>query len=340
MRRTQKNKKNLRKRRSRGGGWSEGPGAVSAGYLEHNAYTGPGKDCAGVVERPGWIANPSAAMGLPGMRGGKRGRRSRRHHRGGTMPGVARYDPSDVIIPKPGHFPNPTGSGGTVAQPTMSMPGVPVPQKGGRYGMFPGMGPLNPNNGVGVSPAPFGRIACESGIPNQLNLNPNGIQTMTTAPLAPPVMRGGAMTMAPAPFSGASGPSAANFPTVQVGAPDSMRYYAPTAGYRNDFETMRAPSAVPGLTIQTPYDAKAFNQACIKTGGSRRKHKSPFTKRSRHHRGGAMPVAGTAADYSKVTMEEIGNRSAFDGTKGGLPVKFGGSRKNRKSRKNRNKKNH
>jgi hypothetical protein len=114
-----------------------------------------------------------------------------------------------------------------------------------------------------------------------------------------------------------------------------MRYYAPTAGYRNDFQTFRAPSAVPGLTIQTPYDARAFNQACIKTGGSRRKHWTKRShRRSHHHRsrrnGGALPVAGTAADYSKVTMNEVGNRAAFDGTKGGLPVKFGGSRKNRR----------
>lgn len=321
MRRTLKNK--LRKRRSRGGGWSEGPGMVAAGYLEHNAYTGPGKDCAGVPVRPGWISNPSS-VGLPGMRGGKRRKNKSRRHRGGTIPGVAMYDPSDVIIPKPGHFPNPTGSGGSV-----SAPGVPPQraQQGGRYGMFPGMGPLNPANGVGVSPAPFGRIPCEGGSTNALNPNMQ-LQRMTTAI---PIMRGGAMTMSPASYSGAAGPSAANFQNVTVGAADSMRYYAPTAGYRNDFETMRAPSAIPGMTVQTPYDARAFNQSCIKTGGSRRKH---WTKRSHHRRsrnkGGAMHVAATAADYSKVNMNEVGNRSAFDGTKGGLPVKFGGSRRNRR----------
>jgi len=299
---------------------------VAAGYLEHNAYTGTGKDCAGVPLRPGWISTPTS-VGLPGMRGGKRRKNKSRRHRGGTIPGIASYDPSDVIIPKPGHFPDPKGMGGSV-----SAPGVPphAPQRGGRYGMFPGMGPLNPSNGVGVSPAPFGRIPCESGIPNSMNPNPNGIQTLTTAP----AMRGGS-AMSPAPYSGASGASAANFPNVTVGAADSMRYYAPTAGYRNDFETMRAPSAVGGLTIQTPYDAKAFNQACIKTGGSRRKKYWTKRRHSRHSRrhGGAMPVAATAGDYAKVTMNEIGNRSDFDGTKGGLPVKFGGSRKNKKNRK-------
>jgi hypothetical protein len=99
-----------------------------------------------------------------------------------------------------------------------------------------------------------------------------------------------------------------------------MRYYAPTAGYRNDFIQFPAGGAVPGLTIQTPYDARAFNQACIKTGG-----------------GG--PVAYDAGAFSPVTMKEVGSRMDFDGTKGGLPVKFGGRRTkrrvlNRKSRKN------
>jgi len=323
MRRTLKQK--LRKRRSRGGGWSEGPSMVSPGYLTHNPFTGPGKDCTGnpMSERPGWISSPSFA-GLPGMRGGKRRKNKSRRHRGGTIPGVALYDPSDVIIPKPGHFPNPSGSGGSV-----SAPGVPPQraQQGGRYGMFPGMGPLNPANGVGVSPAPFGRIPCESGTTNSLNPNMQ-LQRMTTAI---PIMRGGA-DMSPAPYSGASGNYAANFPAVTVGAADSMRYYAPTAGYRNDFETMRAPSAVPGLTIQTPYDARAFNQSCIKTGGSRRKHWTKRSHRRSHRRsrrnGGG--VASAASDFSKVTMAEVGNRAAFDGTKGGLPVKFGGSRKNRR----------
>jgi hypothetical protein len=203
---------------------------------------------------------------------------------------------------------------------------------GGRYGFFPGMGPLNPENGVGTTPGPFGRIPCEVGTYNPLNPNPDGIQTMSTAPLTPPFvtskMGGGA-----APTTvGSSGFSAANFPTVQVGQADSMRYYAPTAGYRNDFMTFQAPSPVPGLTIQTPYDAKAFNQACIKTGGFRKNRK-----------GGAVPVAFDAGKFTPVTMGEIGTRKDFDGSNQGLPVKFGGkrrkthrkSRKARKSRRNR-----
>jgi hypothetical protein len=119
--------------------------------------------------------------------------------------------------------------------------------------------------------------------------------------------------------------SSANFPTVQVGQADSMRYYAPTAGYRNDFMTFRAPSPVPGLTIQTPYDARAFNQACVKTGGSR--------KNTKH--GGALPVALDAGKFTPVTMGELWTRKDFDGTNNGLPVKFGGKRKTRRVLKRR-----
>ena len=113
-----------------------------------------------------------------------------------------------------------------------------------------------------------------------------------------------------------------------------MRYYAPTAGYTNDFMTFKAPSPVPGLTIQTPYAAGAFNQACIKTGGSRR-------NRNRNRKGGAQPVAMDAGKFTPVTMGEIGTRFSFDGTNKGLPVKFGGRRTRRrvlkrKSRRNRN----
>ena len=141
---------------------------------------------------------------------------------------------------------------------------------------------------------------------------------------------------------GSSGFSSANFPVVRVGDADSMRYYAPTAGYRNDFMTFRAPSAVPGLTIQTPYDARAFNQACIKTGGKRKTHR----KHRKHSRGGAAghslgqtghPVAEDAGEFSKITLSEVQNRYDFDGSQQGLPCKFGGkrsySKKSRKCRK-------
>lgn len=371
-----KNRKSLRRtrrhRRIDGGGWSDLPAgpfdkiAVNPGNQVHFPYTGPGKDCTGNPHsyRPGYIFDYST-KGLPGFSGGKRGDQKRRGKRrgGAAMPPAATTElPGPVtnpnlppvsgsVTPKPGDFPNTTGTAGTVANPqglpvVMSMPGVPPPgmaqmpiaelsksadaanlappQKGGRYGFFPGMGPLNPVNGVGVAPAPFGRIPCEVGTYNPLNPDPSGIQTMSTAPLTPPFVTG-RLAGGGLPAGTGLAASSANFPTVQVGQVDSMRYYAPTAGYRNDFMTFHAPSPVPGLTIQTPYDAKAFNQACIKTGGSRKNRK-----------GGAMPVAFDAGKFTPVTLNEVWTRKDFDGSDKGLPVKFGGKRpKTRRVLKNK-----
>lgn len=401
--RTVKNRKSLRRksvckrRKSRGGGWSDGPDMVNPGNLVHHQYSGPGKDCTGnpYSYRPGYIFGYNA-KGLPGLSGGRsKARRNRKSRGGASMPPAATEGPitnpnlppvSGSLTPKPGDFPNTTGTAGTVANPdptpkvVMSMPGVPTPpgaaqmpvvpiaelsksadasnlaapQKGGkrrkttrtrsrrglafvggRYGFFPDMGPLNPVNGVGVSPAPFGRIPCEVGTYNPLNPDPNGIQTMSTAPLTPPYVTGRMGGGASIPAGTTYAASAANFPTVQVGQADSMRYYAPTAGYRNDFMTFQAPSPVPGLTIQTPYDAKAFNQACIKTGGGSRKNKG--------RKGGAFPVAFDAGKFTPVTMDEIWTRKDFDGSNGLLPVKFGGKRRSlkihRASRRNRHNRN-
>lgn len=343
---TVKRKRSLRrtKRKTNGGGYSDGPGMVNPGNLLHIKYGGVGMDCTGNPHsiRPGYIADYTA-KGLPGFTGGGKRRRDRKK-RGGAAPGPIN-NPNMLpvnasITAKPNWMPNPTGSGGTVGQPgvVMSMPGVPtppgaaqmpiakldpsasganlLPQKGGRYGFFPGMGPLNPENGVGTTPAPFGRIPCEVGTFDALNPNPNNVQRMSTAPLVPPFVSG-RLAGGGLPAGTGLTASAANFPTVQVGQADSMRYYAPNAGYRNDFMTFRAPSPVAGLAIQTPYSAGAFNQACIKTGGGSRKYRK---------RGGAeMPVAFDAGKFSPVTMSEIWTRKDFDGSDKLLPVKFGGS---------------
>jgi hypothetical protein len=266
-----------------------------------------------------------------------------------------------VITPPPTSLPNPSGSGGSIAQPGQYPPVIAVPpggvvpggakmppgessnvvaagQKGGRYGFFPGMGPLNPSNGVGTSPAPFGRIACEVGAPNPLNPDPKGVQTMYTAPLTPPfitgpprayssLMSGGGSNLAGAPAGvGSSGYSAANFPTIQVGAADMMKYEAPTAGYSHKFQTFNAPSPVPALMLNTPYDARTLNPACIQTGAGRRTR-----RRSR----GGSPVALDAGTFAPATVAQIQSRYDFDFSRKGLPVKFGGSRKKRHGKKRR-----
>jgi hypothetical protein len=185
------------------------------------------------------------------------------------------------------------------------------------------MGPLNPVNGVGISPAPFAQIGCDRGNPNPLNPNPGNIQMMSTSPFY--AAKGGDLSGAPVSGMG-SGYSAANFPPVTVGAADMMKYNAPTAGYSHAFQPFPPGSAVGGLMLNTTYDARAFNEACIKTGGSRRN--------KRVMRRGGNSVADMAGSWSKLTEAGITGRSDFDGSNNMLPVKFGGSRKHR-SRKHR-----
>jgi hypothetical protein len=102
------------------------------------------------------------------------------------------------------------------------------------------------------------------------------------------------------------------------GAADSMRLYAPTAGYGHGFEAYPGTSAVGGLMMNMPYDARAYNPACSKTGGGH--------------------VAANAAPLSALQADQMVGRGAFDGSKGLLPMKYGGKRRTHRrkhSRKNR-----
>jgi hypothetical protein len=380
-RRTKKSSR--RNRRHKGAGYADGPEFIKGapGYIVHHSYSGPQTDfspltdCTGnpMSHRPGWIpagTDNSIRGGLPGWRGGKQ----RRKRGGASYPPMASLGdyantPAyGVITPPPKDMPNPSGSGGSVGNPNPYPPhvvavppggvvpaGAKMPpgesshvvaagQKGGRYGFFPGMGPLNSSNGVGTSPAPFGRIACEVGAPNPLNPDPKGVQTMDTAPLTPKwitgpphayssLMRGGGNdNMGGAPAGVGSNFSAANFPTIQVGQADMMKYEAPTAGYSHAFQTFKAPSPVPALMLNTPYDARTFNPACIQTGAGR-KRRGNKTYKKRRSGGG---VATDAGSFTPLTnLSEVGSRYDFDFTRKGLPVKFGGSRKKGWNKKNR-----
>ena len=141
--------------------------------------------------------------------------------------------------------------GGSFDRPGLINSGLPgmrggaVKQSGGRYEMNPGALLAGGSDiGMGGYSSP-NRIACEGGYTNSLN------------------MRGGGE------LQGA--------PLVQVGASDSMRYEASTAGYRNDFTT----SSSGGMMIQTPVDGRAFTAACKTTGGRRRTYRR---KNKRHTR--------------------------------------------------------
>jgi hypothetical protein len=106
-------------------------------------------------------------------------------------------------------------------------------QKGGRYS-FDLSAPVAGGTPWGTGIPPVMRIPCEGATPNPLN---------------PVAMRGGA--------AGGLGAS-------------SLGYFAPTAGYGNAPSGWVASTGAP-VMVQTPYDARAMNQACLKTGGGRKR---------------------------------------------------------------------
>jgi len=126
-------------------------------------------------------------------------------------------------------------------------------QYGGRYGFVSteGAAVSGPPSMGGL--APMSKIPCEASTPNPLN----------------PVKIGGG---AP-PLTGAS-----------LGG-DNQAYYAPTAGYSNGASTWVGSTGSPSL-IQTPYDAKSMNPACLKTGGGNvsRKNRRRSNRRKSNRR--------------------------------------------------------
>ena len=292
----------MRRRRNRknGGGWTDGPGYVpgAAGYIIHNQYSGPGKDCPGVPLRSGYLTSYSSTGALPGMAGGAT-------HLGNTGPAIVNGKPIGESF---------RGAFTTGATQELNQMAPAPAMKGGRWGAFPELGVLNPKDGVGTIGAPFLRQPCEVGTYNPLNPDPNGIQTMSTAQGYVP----GWTPYAPRVGGGS------NFPEVTVGAVDSMRYYAPTAGYDNLPLRPMVPNN-PGILMQVPYDAKHFNMACLKTGGARSGRRR--TRRCWRRRGGvaaaaeaSVGVANNAGAIEKVTVEEI----EANGTPV-LPTKWGGA---------------
>ena len=62
------------------------------------------------------------------------------------------------------------------------------------------------------------------------------------------------------------------------GASDNQGYYAPTGGYSNQASTWVGSTGAP-LLLSAGYSDRGVNQACVKTGGSRRKSKKSITRR-------------------------------------------------------------
>lgn len=113
-------------------------------------------------------------------------------------------------------------------------------QKGGRYS-FDLSQPIAGGTPWGSGIPQVMRIPCEGSVPNPLNQAP---------------LRGG----------GGLGSS-------------SLAYYAPTAGYGNTPSGWVGSAGAP-VMVQTPYDARAMNQACLKTGGGKRARKGSRRRRA------------------------------------------------------------
>ena len=207
-------------------------------------------------------------------------------------------------------------SGGTALVPAyvenygVSAPGVvpitaPAPaapaQKGGRYEVTPG---FYNSAAIGASSyAPIGRIPCEA--------------SATAVPT-----RGGKRSSRRRRTRGKTRGKTRG--GVNMGEVGSMAYNAPTAGYRNDFQAFPSGSAVPGLMLQVPYDARAGNPACSTTGGKRSKRRVRFN-------GGSL--ADNSAPVTALTVDQVQTRADFDGSNKGLPVKFGGARRSKRGSK-------
>jgi hypothetical protein len=296
----------MRNKRRNGGGYMDGPGYVNPGNLVHNKYSGPGMDCAGSVTRPGYLTSNSFAGtgGLPGLNGKLFGGKSASKDAalepttvggatqlgsGGIVAGASVQEAFRGGIAGAGSYGSRTTTGAAAELKEMGPTMV-----GGRYGSAVFEGPLNPMNGVGTTPGPFGRVHCEAGTRDPLNPNPGGVQSITTAPnyvagwshYLPNFLKGGkrrtrktsgGAQLSPAPL------------TVTVGDVNSMRYNAPTAGYSN-FPLAPPVMNNPGILMQTPYDARAFNMACLKTGGGISKNGLVTAPKNYEKMPQAMPV--------------------------------------------------
>lgn len=247
-----------RKKRSRRSGCSRNRrSAIGGAYTAAYTFSGPISPEAYYANQVDPITScGSPALpklntgpgGLPGMSGGKR-RRSRKQRRNNTSGSPLSLNVTGIYSNQPG-APNqnrlPVANNEALA---------PINNKmvGGRWGFE------HPQvvGEAGIALSGRDHVACEASRHNPLN---EGVATPVTLPPEP--QRGG------------------------VGGPDSMFYNAPTAGYTNvasdrlgGASGVLADGKTPFL-VQVPYEAKTFNQACVKTGGGRRRAARKSCRRS------------------------------------------------------------
>ena len=196
----------------------------------------------------------------------KKGRKGRRSTRGGgysfgaavadgapyasEVIGGPKLTPDCLEATRPGLATSSPGglpgfAGGQRMNMNLGEPGAPL--KGGRY-TFDLTDPLA-TSGPSLGSYPIvSRIGCEGGL---VNTSPPG-----ALPNPTPLQQNGG-----------------------VGGVDSASYIAPTAGYDNKPSTWVDSVGAPVL-LQQPFDARAMNPACLKTGG-RRKRSHRKSRKSR-----------------------------------------------------------
>jgi len=194
-----------------------------------------------------------------------------------TGPGAVPQS-SCMAVQRPGMAPMPTTG--------LGLPGVSLgggrrksrkSQKGGRYGFLGGeqLAPATPF--LGGYP-PITKIPCESATTTQNPLNTGqlgGAAAFDVITPPPPSMQAQLDQT-----GGAAAPLGYGF----VGDVDSKAYYAPTAGYGNSASTWVGSTGAPSL-LQQPYEARAMNPACLKTGGGSRRKRSRRKSSSRRRKG-------------------------------------------------------
>jgi len=161
--------------------------------------------------------------------------RRKRSMRGGTQLSVASFEnPVGDMLSAPAQVPAQVSAPGVESHDVQDVP----KQTGGRYESSLGA-PLDPHQAIGMSSyAPIKSIACEGAHSNSMNTGTGMIQRP---------MLGGAMLASP------------------------LELRMPTAGYSHQFQTLGGTSAVGGLMLNVPADARASNPACSTTGGKRRR---------------------------------------------------------------------
>ena len=184
---------------------------------------------------------------------------------GGVDTGVAWTPQSSCMAAeRPGMAPMPTsglglpGLGGGGRRKRKS-------QRGGRYGFTGEPAPTSGTPFLGGY-APISHVPCEGARANPMNPTQLGGAAAFDVITPPP----NSMQAQLDQKGGAQAPLGYGF----VGdAVDNRAYYAPTAGYSNAPSTWVGSTGSPSM-LQQPYEARAMNPACVKTGGGSRKRSS------------------------------------------------------------------